>query len=88
MEKLLAELKQKIVDTLDLQNVTPEGINENEQLVGGDLGIDSIDVLELVMMIEKEYAVKLDVRDVGIEVFATLRTLAEYIHGKCREFPH
>ncbi len=48
--------------------------------MGGNLGIDSIDVLEMVIMIEKDYGVKIDNRELGVKVFATLRTLAEYIH--------
>jgi acyl carrier protein len=80
MEKLILELKAKIIETLDLVDVTPDDIREDDQLVGGDLGIDSIDVLELVMMIEKDYGVKIDNKELGARVFASLRTLAEYIH--------
>ena len=79
MEELLKELKNKIIDILDLADVTPDDINEDEQLVGGALGIDSIDVLELVMMIEKDYSVKIDNKELGAKVFASLRTLAQYI---------
>jgi len=79
MEELLKELKNKIIDILDLADVTPDDINEDEQLVGGALGIDSIDVLELVMMIEKDYSVKIDSKELGAKVFASLRTLAQYI---------
>ncbi len=80
MKNLLNELKVKIVDTLNLEDVSPEEIQEEDQLVGGELGIDSIDVLELVMMIEKDYSVKIDSKDLGAKVFATLNTLAIYIH--------
>ncbi len=55
MKKLLNELKFKIVDILNLQDVNPDDIDPDEQLVGGRLGIDSIDVLEMVMMIEQDY---------------------------------
>lgn len=80
MKNLLNELKVKIVDTLNLEDVSPEEIQEAEPLVGGELGIDSIDVLELVMMIEKDYAVRIDNKDLGAKVFATLNSLASYIH--------
>lgn len=79
MEALLQELKRKIIETLDLVDVTPDDIKEEDQLVGGDLGIDSIDVLELVMMIEKDYGVKIDNKELGAKVFASLKTLAQYI---------
>ena len=52
------------------------------------MGIDSIDVLEMVIMIEKDYGVKIDNRELGVKVFATLRTLAEYIHANSPELPN
>lgn len=79
MEKLLKELQVKIIDVLNLIDVQPEDIGTNDRLVGGNLGIDSIDVLEMVIMIEKDYGVKIDNRELGVKVFATLSTLAEYI---------
>jgi len=78
-EALLTELKGKIIDTLNLIDVTPEDIEADDQLVGGKLGIDSIDVLELVMMIEKDYAVKIDNKELGARVFGSLRSMASYI---------
>ncbi len=79
MEELIHELKSKIVDVLNLITIEPESIDAEAQLVGGALGLDSIDVLELVMMIEKDYGLKIDNKELGVKVFATLRTLAEYI---------
>ena len=60
-------------------DVTPEEIDSDARLVGGDLDIDSIDVLELVMMIERDYGLVIDSRELGAEVFASLRALADYI---------
>lgn len=77
---LIAELKLKILKTLDLEDVMPDDIRENDQFVGGELGIDSIDVLELVMMIEEDYSVRIDNKELGEKVFATLSALAEYIN--------
>ncbi|MBW2635604.1 MAG: acyl carrier protein [Deltaproteobacteria bacterium] len=88
MEKLIKELQIKIVDVLNLPDVQPEEIKRDEQLVGGKLGIDSIDVLEMVIMIEKDYGVKIDSRELGVKVFASLKTLAEYIHANPSELPH
>ena len=88
MEKLLNELKIKIVEILNLIDVHPDDIKEDDQLVGGDLEIDSIDVLELVIMIEKDYGIKIDNRDLGAKIFATLRTLAEYIYENAPELPN
>lgn len=79
MEDIISELKIKIIETLGLIDVTPEDIKSDERLVGGDLGIDSIDVLELVMMIEKDYGVKIDNKELGVKVFASVRALAMHI---------
>ncbi len=88
MDKLIKDLQSKIVEVLNLIDVQPDDIKADEQLVGGNLGIDSIDVLEMVIMIEKDYGVKIDNRELGVKVFATLRTLAEHIHQKSPELPN
>lgn len=80
MEKLIGELKIKMIDALNLLAVEPDSIDVDMKLVGGDLGLDSIDVLELAMMIEKDYGLRIDNKELGIKVFASLRSLAEYIY--------
>ncbi|KPJ75810.1 MAG: acyl carrier protein [Deltaproteobacteria bacterium SG8_13] len=79
MEALIQELKEKIIETINLEGVVPDDIEIDEQLVGGELGIDSIDVLELVLMLERDYAVVVKDRELGAKVFASLRSMAEYI---------
>ncbi len=79
MEKLIDELKVKIIDVLDLSDVGPEKIDADGPFVGGELELDSIDVLEMVIMIEKEYGVRIENRELGEKVFSSLRTLATYI---------
>ena len=85
IEGLVSELKVKIIKTLGLMDVTPEDIKDDSPLVGGDTGIDSIDVLELVMMIEKDYGVKIDSKELGAKVFASVRALATYIFNNQRQ---
>ena len=85
MKKLLEELKSKIVETLNLIDVQPGEILDDDPLVGGSLGIDSIDVLEMVIMIEKDYGIRIDNRELGVKVFSSLRTLAEYIYKNSQE---
>ena len=85
MADLLDELKVKVVDVLNLQDIAPSDIDPDEQLVGGRLGIDSIDVLEMVIMMEKEYGLTIDNKDLGAKVFASLRTMADYITRKVGE---
>jgi len=79
MKNFITELKEKIIETLYLEDVQKDDIDPDAPLVGGDLGIDSIDVLELVMMIENDYAVIIDNKELGEKVFSSLRALAEYI---------
>jgi acyl carrier protein len=79
MDKLINELRCKIVEILDLAELMPQGLDADGPLVGGALGLDSIDVLEMVIMIEKEYGVRIDNRELGERVFASLKTLAAYI---------
>jgi len=81
MSKLTDELKARIIDILNLQDISPENFDENERLVGGPLGIDSIDVLEMVVMVEKEYGVVINSQEVGEQVFSSIASLAEYIEN-------
>jgi acyl carrier protein len=79
MDNFIEELKVQIIETLALEDITPEDIDPEAQLVGGDLGIDSIDVLELVMMVEKIYGVVIDSKELGAQVFTSLGALGAYI---------
>ena len=81
----LGNLKNKIIETLNLVDVVPEDIEEDAPLVGGDLGIDSIDILELVMMIEKDYGVRIDSKEQGQKVFSSLKALGEHIWNNMPE---
>jgi len=79
MHELIEELKVKLIEILHLADVTPEDFDENSQLVGGELGIDSIDVLEMVVMVEKDYGIIINNQEVGEKVFSSLANLAAYI---------
>ncbi len=85
MNELIEELKEKLIDILSLQDMKPQDLDENAQLVGGDLGIDSIDVLEMVVMVEKDYGIVINNQEVGQKVFASLSNLAEYIETNRQE---
>ncbi len=80
-DPLVAELARKLVETLGL-DMTAEAVDPAVPLIGAGLGIDSIDTLELVVMIEKDYGVKIDNRAAGIEAFASLATLADFIRRR------
>jgi acyl carrier protein len=79
MAELVDELKVKIVNTLGLLDVTPEEIADDAPFFQGGLGLDSVDILELVVLVETEYGVKIDTRELGEKVFVNLGTLAQFI---------
>ena len=79
METLINTLKSQIITVLKLSDVKPEDIDADAPLVGGGLGLDSIDTLELLVLLEKEYGVTVPDVNVGRKVFASVRSLASYI---------
>ena len=78
MEDLIKELKRKIVENMKL-DLTPEEIDSDAPLFGEGLGLDSIDVLELVVMLDKNYGIKIVNMDEGRKAFASVRSIAGYI---------
>lgn len=76
------ELKQKIIDSLKLQDVTPDQIEDDAPLFGTGLGLDSIDALELVVLLEKEYGIVIKDIEEGRPAFRSVRTLADFIAAK------
>lgn len=86
MQDLIEQLKSKIVDVLMLEDVEPADIEDDAPLFGEGLELDSIDALELVVMFEKEYGIVLEDREVGKEVFQSVRSMADYV-SKNRKIP-
>ena len=81
MNELIAQLRVKLVETLELVDVNPEDLTEETLFFEGGLGLDSIDILELAVMVEEEYGVKIDNKELGRKVFVSLGSLAEYIEN-------
>jgi acyl carrier protein len=79
MEKLIEELKSKLITSLKLSDITPKDIDPDAPLIGGGLGLDSIDTLEILVILQKDYGVTVPDVNAGRKVFSSLRTLAEYI---------
>jgi acyl carrier protein len=79
MATLIDTLKGQIISTLKLSDVKPEDIDVDAPLVGGGLGLDSIDTLELLVLLEKEYGVTVPDVNIGRKVFGSVRSLAVYI---------
>ena len=73
------ELKQMLVKDLSLVGVDPAQWDDDDVLFGAGVGLDSLDTVELVVLLQKHYNVKIDDLDVGREVFTSIRTLADYI---------
>lgn len=77
--RLLAALRRMIIESLKLEDLGPEAIKEEEPLFGDGLGLDSLDALELVVAIEKQFGVIIENEDQGREAFVSLAGLARYI---------
>jgi acyl carrier protein len=78
-EELILKLKQEIIEVLNLEDVKPEDIDENAPLFGEGLGLDSIDALELIVLMEKNYGIKLQDPSKGKEIFKSIAVMAQYI---------
>ena len=76
---LVEELKKLIIETLRLEEITPEDIEDDGPLFGDGLGLDSIDALELVVALEKTYGVVIPDSEVGERVFRSVHTLAQFV---------
>lgn len=79
MSDLHTELKKSIIEQLNLEDMEVSEIENNEPLFGDGLGLDSIDALELIVLLEKDYGIKLSDPKQGKEVFSSINTMADYI---------
>jgi acyl carrier protein len=87
MEDLIEELKRNVVTGLALEGIRPEDIDPDEPLFVEGLGLDSIDAVELVVMLEKCYGIRLTEMAVAKAAFASIRTLARFIEERRRTAP-
>ena len=78
-EQLIYTLKQQIIEALNLEDMKPEDIDENASLFGEGLGLDSIDALELIVLMEKNYGIKLQDPSQGKEIFKSVAVMADFI---------
>jgi acyl carrier protein len=81
MDELILELKDEIIKVLNLEDVKTEDIGDEDMLFGEGLGLDSIDALELIVLLEKNYGIKLKDPSQGKDIFKSVRTMAEYIQA-------
>jgi len=79
MENLKTELKEKIIEVLNLEDITVADIQDSDALFGDGLGLDSIDALELIVLLDKDYGIKLTDPKEGKTIFQSVNTMADYI---------
>lgn len=79
MEDLKIELKGKIIEVLNLEDIEVADIQDNDALFGDGLGLDSIDALELIVLMDKDYGIKLSDPKEGRSIFQSVETMAAYI---------
>ena len=79
MEELVYKLKQQIIDALNLEEMTPEDIDGDAPLFGEGLGLDSIDALELIVILDKYYGIKLKSPAEGKTIFRSVNCIADYV---------
>ncbi len=79
MQELMQNLKVQIVEQLNLKDVKPEDIGDDQPLFVEGLGLDSIDALELIVLLQQHYGIKLTKAEEGPEVFRSVTSMAKYI---------
>ncbi len=79
MEELIEQLKKQIIEQLNLEDLEPEDIDPEEPLFGDGLGLDSIDALELIVLLEKQYGIKIENPKDGQKIFYSVSTMAKFI---------
>lgn len=79
MQLLTDELKNKIIKALNLEAVTPADIKDDEPLFSAGLGLDSLDALDLVSMLERDYGILIQDMAVARQAFASYRSLEEFV---------
>ena len=79
MEQLVQKLKEEIITALNLSEMKPENIDEKAPLFIDGLGLDSIDALELTVLLEKKYGLKINTSEEGKKVLYSVNSMAEFI---------
>ena len=79
MEELMANLKKQIIEALNLKHLKPEDIGDDQPLFVDGVGLDSIDALELIVLLRQHYNIKITDPQEGPKIFQSVRSIAEYI---------
>jgi acyl carrier protein len=81
MEQLTLNLKKQIIQVLNLKHLKPEDIINDQPLFGDGLGLDSIDALELIVLLQQQYNIRLTDPQEGPKIFKSVNTIAEFIQA-------
>jgi acyl carrier protein len=79
MDNLIQKLKEQVIERLNLKNLKAADIGDDQPLFVEGIGLDSIDALELIVLLQQEYNIKLSNAEDGPRVFHSIRTMADYI---------
>jgi acyl carrier protein len=79
IEDLIPKLRKEIINELQLEGIAPEDVDPEAPLFGEGLGLDSIDALELVVLLDRNYGIKIQASKEGPKIFYSIKTIAEYI---------
>lgn len=79
MNNLKERLKEQIIERLNLKDLKPSDIGDDQALFVEGIGLDSIDALELIVLLQQEYNIRLSNAEDGPRVFHSIRTMADYI---------
>lgn len=79
VEEITSKLKTLIIERLNLEGMTPEQMDASAPLFGEGLGLDSIDSIELIVMLEREYGIKINDPKEGRAIFQSIQTMAQYV---------
>jgi acyl carrier protein len=81
MDQLILKLKEEIIAALNLSEMKPENIDEDAPLFLEGLGLDSIDALELTVLLDKNYGLKIKTAEEGKKILYSVRSMAEFIYS-------
>ncbi|MEJ2527778.1 MAG: phosphopantetheine-binding protein [Sulfurovaceae bacterium] len=79
------EIKQKIIEALNLEDITADEIEDDAPLFNEGLGLDSVDAIELIIFLDNQYGIKIDNAGESREVFASIKTLTDFINQKSKK---
>ena len=79
MSELKREVKEKMIESLKLEDMTPDMIIDSDPLFDEGLGLDSIDALELAMILDKDYGIVIKDSEEGKTIFSSVNSMVAYI---------